>query len=332
MQLQDPVAALLRVLSDPTRLRILALLEREELSVGELSRSLEMAQSRVSNHLRLLREAELLTERHAGTSTFLRFSEAGRGLAGLAGEIWAPLRARLAQSPEHAADVGRLEQVLAERSGDPEAFFDRVASHWDKIGVDFATGQARERAAASLLPAGLTLADLGCGTGYFAHSLLGLGARLVCIDRSPAMVAEARAQLERAALGTALEFHVAELDRLPLAAGMLDGLVCGMVLHHLADLEAPLVEMARVLKPGAAAVVLELMPHKQAWMQREHGDRHLGLEPKDVLAAFARAGFEDVRLEPARDHYRPRRRAANDLERPELSLYIVRGRKPLAPA
>jgi ArsR family transcriptional regulator len=218
--------------------------------------------------------------------------------------------------------------VLAERAGDADAFFDRVASDWDRIGVDFATGQARQRAAVSLLPAGWTVADLGCGTGYFARGLVGVCARLLCIDRSARMVAEARAQLELAPQGTALEFYVAELDRLPIAADGLDGLVCGMVLHHLADLLPPAAEMARVLKPGASAVVLELMPHKQEWMRSEHGDRHLGLEPKDVMSALAHAGFEDVRLEPVDDHYRPRRKEQRDAERPALSLYIVRGRKP----
>ena len=323
----QPVSSLLKVLADPTRLRILALVERAELRVGELSAALDMSQSRVSNHLRVLREAELLAERHAGASTFLRYRESG-GAAGLAAELWAPLRARLALLPEHAADLGRLEQVLAERAGDAGAFFDRVASDWDRIGVDFATGQARQRAAASLLPAGLTVADLGCGTGYFARSLVGLCTRLICVDRSAGMVAEARAQLERAPQGTALEFYVAELDRLPIAADELDGLVCGMVLHHLADLRAPAAEMVRVLKPGASAVVLELMPHKQGWMHSEHGDRHLGLEPKDVMAALAHAGFEDVSLEPVEDSYRPRRKEQRDAERPDLSLYIVRGRKP----
>src|SRR5262245_36339082 len=119
--------AALKLLGEPTRLRILALVDRDEVSVGELSESLGMAQSRVSNHLRLLRDAGLLTERHAGTSTFLRLSPPREGTVNE--RLWSALRAEIREIPEHAADLARLEGVLARRprGGD---FFDRVAGDW----------------------------------------------------------------------------------------------------------------------------------------------------------------------------------------------------------
>jgi ArsR family transcriptional regulator len=218
--------------------------------------------------------------------------------------------------------------VLAERAQSSSEFFDRVAGEWDKIGVDFSTGQARQRSALGLMPEGLVFADLGCGTGYLGQALLGRCARLICVDRSPRMLEEARLRLSRAPRGTALEFREGELDALPIQDGELDGLVAGMVLHHLAALDRPLAEMHRVLVPGAAACVLELAPHREDWMHSELGDRHLGLEPADVAAAFQRAGFVSVELEPVDDHYTPRRADAGQPAR--LALYVVRARKARA--
>lgn len=326
MTAADPTPAL-RLLGETTRLRILALLEREELSVGELARALGLAQSRVSNHLRLLREAGLLVERRAGTSTFVRRRAPRPGAANgeaVLERLWSALAGELAGLPEHAADLLRLDGVLAARGRSPE-FFDHVAPTWDKLGVAFATGQARERAAAQLLPPDLVLADLGCGTGYFARALCGQCARLVCVDQSQAMLDEAAQRLGPIARGTELELRRGELSALPIADAELDGVVAGMVLHHLAELDVPLLEMRRVLRPGGTAVVVELAPHGEAWMRDALGDRSLGLEPADVCAAFERAGFGDVALEPLDDRYRPE---SPDGTAVELPLYSVRGRVP----
>ena len=324
-----PLPRLLKLLADPTRLRMLGLLEREELSVGELARSLGMAQSRVSNHLRLLREAGLLVERHAGASIYLQLSRptSANGEA-LARRIWTALSAELDGLAEHAADLARLEGVLAER-GQPGDFFDRLAGDWNKIAGEFDTGQARLRTALHLLPSAFVVADLGCGTGYMAGAFLGRASRLICVDRSTAMLHQARERLEPRRGRTTLEFRQGELDDLPLEDASLDGLVAGMVFHHLAELERPLAEMRRVLKPGGTAAVLELAPHKEAWMHAELGDRHLGLEPSDVLDAFERAGFEDIALDPIEDRYRPRRpESLGPGDPPSLPLFVVRGSAP----
>ncbi len=322
--------ACLRLLADGTRLRILGLLEREELTVGELSRSLGLAQSRVSNHLRLLREAGLLSERHAGTSTHLRLApalaeEPAPKDRTLPGRLWSTLRANLDDLPEHAADLARLSFVLRERGGSPD-FFDELAGEYDKRAGDFETGLARQRAAAQLLPAELCLADVGCGTGYMAEALAGHRGRLILIDRSEPMLARARARLAHA--HGQLEFRRGSTEALPLADGEVDGLLCGLVLHHLLELDRPLAECFRALKPGGTLVALELHPHGEEWMRRELGDRHLGLEPQDVLAAFRRAGFSELRLDAAQDRYRP----AHPEGRPvALALYTVRGTKPTLP-
>ena len=320
-----PLPAFLRVLADPVRLRTLALLELEELSVGELSRALGLTQSRVSNHLRVLRAARLLRERHEGKTTFLRSALVQRPPDEFAARLWTSLRDELASLPEHEADRMRLSDLLAERRARGAEFFDALAGEWDKVGAQFRSGVARERAAAALLPGGLVLADLGCGTGYMARALLGRAGRLICVDRSAGMLEEAERRLGRTE--DQVEYRRGELDALPIADGELDGALLGMVLHHLVDLDRPLAEVRRALKPGGALAVVELAPHRESWMHDALGDRRLGLEPSDVAAALRRNGFEDLRIEDVDDGYCPS--SPIDGRSVELSLYLVRGRVPI---
>lgn len=325
--LDAPLPALLKVFADPVRLRILALLERAELSVGELSRALGLTQSRVSNHLRTLRDTGLLSERHEGKTTFLRaLLAATGGDAELAPRLWSSLREDLERIPELDADRTRLADVLAERQSRGDAFFDSLAGRWDKVGAQFLSGVARERAAGALLPPELVVADLGCGTGYMARALLGRVDRLICVDRSAGMLDEARRRLGGRPEDR-VEFRQGELDALPIRDGELDGALMGMVLHHLADLDGTLREVRRALRPGGRLVVLELAPHRESWMRETLGDRLLGLAATDVAAAMRRSGFEDLRVEDVDDRYCPHP-PSSDRE-VNLPLYIVRGRVPV---
>lgn len=324
----DPTA-LLRVLADPIRLRILALLELEELAVGELATCLGLAQSRVSNHLRVLREHDLMIERRQGTRTLLRSAlceDPADDCDHWPLRLWQSLRVGLEQLPEHETDRMRLAQMLAERrSADPQ-FFDHLAGEWDKRNAAFETGQARQRAVCNLLGGGLVLADLGCGTGYMARAMGAFCSRLICIDVSNGMLEEAQQRLST--LGRVqVEYREGALDELPIDDDELDGAVAGLVLHHLPTLNGALREMRRVIRPGGIAVVLELAPHREDWMSAELGDRHLGLEPAEVAAALRRAGFEDVHTETVEDTYRPVPAGADEAPS-SLSLYIVRGRVP----
>lgn len=319
---------LLKALGDPTRLRILGLLGDHELSVGELCRALGLSQSRVSNHLRVLRELGLLTERHVGPSNFIRFHPEGFEESGAwVGALWRTLVPELTRQREHADDLARLRSVLDERRQNTRNFFDQVAGEWNAIGVEFATGQARQRVAANFLPSEFTIADLGCGTGYVAQAFLGLCARILCVDSSSGMLDEARRRLDETAIGTRVDYRHGELDALPIETDEVDGAVCAMVLHHLESPNACLAEMFRIIRPGGTAVVLELAPHREEWMHEALGDRHLGLDSQGVARALEAAGFVDVSLEIAADRYRPRQgdeSPAGD----GLPLYIIRGRVP----
>lgn len=319
----------LKTLADPTRLRMLALCGSAELSVGELSRALSMSQSRVSNHLRILRETGLVSERRAGTSTFVRLAQDAGGELGKS--LWDALRGQLEGSPEHRRDLLRLESLLEDRERRAAELFEHLAPDWDKLGLDFSTGQARQRAAACLLPRGMVIADLGCGTGYLARGLAGLVGKIICVDRSRAMLSEARKRLAAERPEAAVEFRRGELHALPLQDGEVDGVVAGMVLHHLSELAPALAEMRRVLKPQAPLVILELEPHAEDWMREHLGDLHLGLEPARVIAALRRAGFEDARIEPVDDHYTPREPAGARSGSAKLPLYLARAFAPGRP-
>jgi SAM-dependent methyltransferase len=324
------LVGLLKALGDPIRLRILGLAATSELSVGELGESLGLAQSRVSNHLRVLRDQALLQERHAGTSTLLRFDPAAEG--GLHERLWSALRPELERLPEHADDLARLRGVLEARRAGSRSFFDRVAGQWNAFGVDFATGQARQRVVANFVPSDLVVADLGCGTGYVARAFLGLASRVICVDSSTGMLDEARRGLGEAPTSTEVEIRPGELDALPIGDDEVDGAVCAMVLHHLERPDACLAEMFRIVRPGGVVVLLELAPHREAWMHEALGDRHLGLDSREVARSVEAAGFVDVRLEALADRYRPRLGGDAD-ERPpaDLPLYLIRGRVPAAP-
>lgn len=312
----------LKLFADPVRLRILALLgcdDALELSVGELTRALGISQSRVSNQLRHLRESGLLAERHQGTSCHLRLAK--NGSAGLIGRLWERLGDELEHVPEHAADRQRLARVLADRESGGSAFFDRLAGEWDYRAGDFQTGGGRTTALLGLFGRRGTYADIGCGTGYMSRPLLGVAEKLILVDNSAGMLEEARRRLAPERNGTQLDFLQGTTDALPIDDNHLDGAIAGLLLHHVEDLDATLLELARVLKPGGTLTVLELLPHREAWMRAALGDRHLGLEPRDVMAAMTRAGFVDLALDDVDDSYRP----GPDTD---LSLFLVRGSVP----
>ena len=331
----ESLAALMKALAEPMRMRILGLLSSHELSVGEVSRALGSSQSRVSNHLRVLRKFALLGERHVGPSTFLSLREVARDETSFEGRIWQALSPELARLPEHAEDLARLRVVLDERRRSSRDFFDRVAGEWETIGIDFSTGQARQRVVASFVSPELVIADLGCGTGYIAQAFGGLCRRVIAVDRSEGMLVEARARLFAAPTGTEYELRRGELDALPIADDEVDGAVCAMVLHHLEDPAPCLAEMFRSIRPGGSAVVRELAPHREEWMHEQLGDSHLGLDSSFVAQRMREAGFADVHLELVEDGYQPAPRSEEPEGSPPcksggLPLYLVRGRVPQA--
>ncbi|MGQ0612496.1 MAG: ArsR/SmtB family transcription factor [Planctomycetaceae bacterium] len=300
---------------DSTRARILAALEGHELAVSELARTLGLSQPRISNHLKLLRDAGALEARREGTWTFYRTSLEGEGERAA---LWQLLARATRQEPLFRSDAARRKGVLEARRRRSRVHFGSAAGARAAPGLE--SGLLHEELVGLLAPPGLTVVDAGCGEGHLAATLAPRFERVVAVDHSPARLRAAR---KRVPAGN-VEFLRGELDALPLPDAEADALFLSLVLHHVPDPGSALSEAYRVLRPGGRLVVAELMPHSEEWTRREMGDLRLGLDPRTLEEALVRAGFSPPRTTPARDRLAVGRR-------PPLPIYLMGARRPSRP-
>lgn len=293
MSAADSLHKVFKTLADPTRLRILALLEREELAVQELMEVLGMAQSRVSRHLGILREAGLLRDRRDGTFVLYRFEPQADGAWR---DAWALASRSLANDPAAVRDRAALARVVDARGARSRTFFDEVGPEWDALRKVWGDELLRARALNRLLPRGITVADVGTGTGVLAHELARAGLRVVAVDHSTAMLEAARRKLLDSGL-EGVELRLGEASDLPLADGEVDAAFAHMVLQYLPSPQEALLEMVRVVKPGGEVVVIDFMRHDREWMKHELGVLWMGFPPEDIASQFGAAGLEEIRLE-----------------------------------
>jgi ArsR family transcriptional regulator len=282
-----------KTFADPTRLRILALLEGEELAVQDLMEVLGMAQSRVSRHLAILRGAGLLRDRRDGTFVHYRFAPPD---AGPWRESWELARRSLEADPTRERDAAALARVLEGRAARSRSFFDAVGPEWDSLRKVFNDEALRAGAIARLVPPGLRVADVGTGTGVLALDLARLGLEVVAIDRSQRMLDAARAKLAAAAVA-GVELRRGDASALPLPDAELDAAFAHMVLQYLPSPGEALREMARVVRPGGVVVIVDFVRHDRDWMREELGVQWLGFEEPEVRAFFGDAGLTDFRLD-----------------------------------
>ena len=296
----ESLQKILKTLADPTRIRILALLEREELAVQELMDVLGMAQSRVSRHLGILREGGLLRDRREGTYVFYRFAPPTTGAWR---DAWALAQRELAGDALAARDAAALVRVLEARASRTRSFFDAVGPEWDALRKVFNDDALRARALAHLVPVDWTVADIGTGTGILATELARLGMRVIAVDHSPRMLEAARAKLGEEGLADAnegagrVELRAGEASALPLADAEVHAALAHMVLHYLPGPVEALREMARVVKPGGVVVVVDFVRHEAEWMRDELGVLWLGFPPAEVDGWFREVGLTQVRIE-----------------------------------
>jgi ArsR family transcriptional regulator len=276
-------------LSDPTRGRVLLVLDGHELTVSEIGQVLQLPQPTVSRHLKTLTDEGWLVARADGTSR--RYALAAPLEAG-AQELWAVVRGRVASTAAARHDAERLRAVLAARRTTSRAFFSSAAGEWDRLRTELFGGRVELVALLGLLDPGLVVGDLGCGTGAMTGALAPFVRRVVAVDASEEMLAAARARLSEA---PNVELRVGDVEALPVADGELDAALLVLVLHHLAEPRAALAEAARALAPGGRLIVVDMLPHDRAEYRRAMGHVWQGFDEAELGAWLGEADFESFR-------------------------------------
>ena len=277
-------------LSDMVRLRLLRVIEREELSVGELSKILQLPQSTVSRHLKLLYENGWSNRRASGPASFFRVDV--NQISADAIELWRVVQKQLGAGPTLTDDDHRLAEVLAERRTDSKAFFGRIVGDWDRLRGELFGESFAAEALLSFLDPGWVMADLGCGTGITTEQLAPFVHRVIAVDREPEMLNSARRRLERF---DNVEYHQDDLAALSIADGSVDATIVALVMVYMPEPEAATREVARILKPGGHALVLDLVAHDREVYLHTMGHQHLGFNEAAVRRWAEDAGLSDVR-------------------------------------
>lgn len=242
-------------LADTTRCRLLVALERQELTVGELALALQLPQSTVSRHLRILADQAWVSSRAEGTSRWYRRNPLlDADMLGL----WELVRGAMADTPAALQDEARIEAVVAARRTATQAFFASASAEWDALRTDMFGARADLTAAFALLDPHTVIGDLGCGTGSLSAALAPHVQHVHAIDASSSMLSAASARLSSFENVTVAE---GALEALPLETGSLDAAVLMLVLHHVADPTRALREVHRVLRPAGRLLIADMRPH-----------------------------------------------------------------------
>ena len=284
--------AVLRLLGDETRLRLLRALSKEALNVTELTAVLSVAQSGVSRHLGLLRDAGFVVEKRAGTFAWYSLApglgENGDQRAGL----WRWLSTELDRTtPATKADDARLEEVRRLRK---ESFQQHGAGEEQRQLVPGRSWAAWARALGMLMPP-VDVADLGCGEGYVTIEAARFARRVIAVDQSKDVLARARAMAERRRVSNVV-WKRGRLERLPIGDAEVDVALLSQALHHAERPERALAEAHRVLKPGGRVLILDLREHREAWVSEQLGDRWLGFGDRQLERLIRDAGFTEVEV------------------------------------
>lgn len=281
----------LKILSDPTRLRLLALLSREELAVVELQEILGMAQSRISSQLALLRQAGFVSDRREGKKAFYSLR------ASLSAKQVTLLKAAcdsVADLPESQEDRENLERIIQKRRRVSEQYFNLIAG---RLGKGYCPGRSWEalgHLALRLVPA-ITVADLGAGEGLVSQLLAQRAERVWCIDNSPKMV-EVGTELARKNGLANLSYKLGDIEQVPLPDKSVDLAILSQALHHAGHPQTAVDEAFRILKPGGQLLVLDLKEHSFEKARELYGDQWLGFKESALHGFLKKSGFQKVEV------------------------------------
>ena len=277
----------LRAAADSNRLRLLLLLEAEELSVAELQEILAMGQSTISTHLSQLKQAGLVEDRRTGKNNLYRLTAPGQGeiLPGL-------LKQAQQEISEAGQDRAAMARVLKKRQDKMRSFFDSVAGRLGKNYVPGNSWKGLAEALLRLMPP-LVVADLGTGEGRFALLLAQRAARVIAVDNSAKMIEIGREQALRNGIEN-VEFRLGDLEQVPIEDGAVDLVFFSQSLHHALHPERAIEEAARILRPAGRIVVLDLVQHRFEEARELYADEWLGFSETELEAMLAKAGFGNV--------------------------------------
>ena len=303
----------LYALAEPMRLRVVRILEMQELTVGELAKALQLPQSSLSRRLKILSQAGWLTHRNEGAATLYQFVLDDQ--PPLARDLWLAVRNQAATAEQAAQDDRRLESVLDQRRLDSRAYFGKVAGEWDDVRGDlFGTGFTPV-ALLGLLDPEWTVADLGCGTGNVSQHLAPMVKAVLAIDQSEPMLDAARKRLARF---HNIEFRAGDLESLPIDDVTIDAAITMLVLHHLAEPASAIAEACRTLKPGGVLLIVDMVAHDRDEYRRTMGHQRLGFAEREITTFLTSAGLERVRFTPLPSH--PNAKGPG--------LFLATGRRP----
>ncbi|OHD63301.1 MAG: ArsR family transcriptional regulator [Spirochaetes bacterium RBG_13_51_14] len=273
-----------KALADQTRLRLLNLLLRHELSVNEIVSVMGMGQSRISRHLKILTDCGLLKSRRDGLWVFYSACREGRGAS-----FNDLVREFIAGDTDLAVDYAMMEGILKEERREKTRFFDSIASDWDKIKQDIVGGLDISKEIMDRIARCGVAVDLGCGTGELLPIIRQKAKKVIGVDKSPKMLEEAERRL--AANSRGIELRIGEIEHLPMRDREADAAVFNMVLHHLSSPDAGIDEAGRVLKSGGSLIIVDLDKHQDEEMRKKYDHRWLGFTRRNVERWLSDGGF-----------------------------------------
>ncbi|MDR0339807.1 MAG: metalloregulator ArsR/SmtB family transcription factor [Desulfovibrio sp.] len=285
--------AYFKALADATRLRLLAVLSRHELNVNELVLILEMGQSRISRHLKILSSSGLLTWRREGLWVFYSTAQSGR-----ARTFIDAVRPFMDGDPALKTDLDMAAGMIEERVHKTRQFFNAIAEDWDKLSREVLGAFDLAEAVARYMPPCAVAADLGCGTGNVLSAMLAKAGTVIGVDGSPRMLELARRRFSKET--DRVSMRIGDLSHLPLADGEAEFVSLNMVLHHIPQPVAVLEEIRRVLSPSGRLVLTDFNRHEYESMRHEYGDHWLGFDRESLHGFLERAGFrvQESRVAP----------------------------------
>jgi ubiquinone/menaquinone biosynthesis C-methylase UbiE/DNA-binding transcriptional ArsR family regulator len=281
----------LRALADPTRLRLIALLEREELSVNELQEITKLGQSRISTHLGLLQEAGLVQSRREGKRAFYRWRENMESGA----KEFIQLAVRGAKElAEHGADQANLKRILSRRADQQQVYFNQVAGRFDRSYGPGRSWEAFGHLLLRILPS-LTVADLGSGEGLLSELLARRCRKVIAVDNSEKIIAFGARKAKKNGLKN-LEFRLGDIEAPPIDDASVDLVVLSQALHHAEKPAVAIAEAHRILHKGGQVMILDLLQHDFEQARGLYGDRWLGFTEAELHRWLEDVGFKAIEI------------------------------------